>query len=229
MEIGLSAGKSFAYLLGVYLGDGCTSKSWGALLYRVNTIDPDFAEAIASALKNMGAAKVNICTYPVKKSSKPNIGLACRHDELCAHLIDITRSKTIIPADVFSWPKDWRLEFIGGLMDSEGFVAKKTGEDTGRSFYMGFKSCDVWVPEFVRLLQEIGIKVGTVSQCPPYKEGYKVPTRFTIKMQSWVDSGAKFKIARKQERVDRWAVTVPYTERSRFPRRLTSETTRQPA
>lgn len=227
MTIGRSAGKSYAYLLGVYLGDGCVSiDERGYMMFRVNTIDEDFALAIKAALHDVSQKNVTVHKQVVKKSSKPNYALTCCDQELCKLLIEATGGKKHLPhLAVFVYPK----EVIIGLMDSEGFVAEKTMHKTGRAYYMGFKSCDVWVPDFVRLVQSVGLKIGKVSQCPPYREHYKVPTRFHIKMQSWVDSGMRFNIKRKQDRVDRWAATEPYSERSRFPRKLTSETLRRAA
>lgn len=226
MKIGQSAGKSYAYILGVFLGDGCVTKNRGYPAFRVNTIDADFADAIKAALVELTDYKVGINVHSVKKSTKPNHGLRCGDPTLCSKLVDSTERKSIIPVEVLEWPAEWQKAFIVGLMDSEGYVAKKTGGETGRSYYMGFKSCDAWVPQFVRLLEKNGLKLGKVSVCPPYKEGYKVPTRFHIKMNSWVESGMRFNIARKQSRVDLWAQTEPYSERSRYPRRLTSETAR---
>ena len=76
-------------------------------------------------------------------------------------------------------------------------------------FYMGFKSCDVWVPDFVKILKSVGIEIGKIGIEKPRFPGYKTPIRFAIKMQSWIDSGARFNIVRKQARVDEWAATVP--------------------
>jgi hypothetical protein len=109
-------------------------------------------------------------------------------------------------------------------MDSEGFVAANSKSQTGRRFYMGFKSCDIWVPDFIRLLQSVGIVIGKVGIEKPLKPGYKVPMRFTIKMQSWIDSGARFNISRKQKRVDEFAVTVPHPLGLNFKAKLTPET-----
>ena len=227
MTIGQSAGKSYAYLLGVYLGDGCVSvDERGYMMFRVNTIDEDFALAIKSALHDVSQSNVTINKQIVKKSSKPNYALTCCDQGLCKALLLATGDKDHLPEAVaLVYPR----EFIVGLMDSEGFVAEKTQNKTGRAYYMGFKSCDVWVPDFVRLVQSVGLKIGKVSKCPPYRPHYKEPTRFHIKMQSWVDSGMRFNIKRKQDRVDRWAATEPYSERSRFPRKLTSETLRRAA
>lgn len=229
MEIGQSAGKNYAYLLGVYLGDGCVTVHNGYPAFRLNTIDEDFAQAVKAALEAISTYRANLSCHAVKKSSKPNWSLTFRDGTFCQRLQADTDKKSKIPDYVFGWERPLQQAFVVGLMDSEGYVAEKTQHKTGRAYYMGFKSCDVWVLDFVRLLQSMGIKLGKVSQCPPYREHYKTPTRFHIKMWSWIESGMRFNIQRKQSRVDRWAATEPYTERSRFPRKLSSETARRAA
>lgn len=226
MTIGRSAGKSYAYLAGVLLGDGCASPIGGKLAFRLNTIDEDFALAVKQAIKVVSDRNVTIRKEIVRKSSKPNYALYCGDEFMVSKLLERTMCKSSIGASWLSCDEE-KKALIVGLMDSEGFVAEKTQNKTGRAYYMGFKVCDLWIPEFIELLQSVGIKIGKVSKCPPYREHYKVPTRFHIKMQSWVDSGMRFNIKRKQDRVDRWARTEPYSERSRFPRKLTSETLRQ--
>jgi len=168
---------------------------------------------------------VSISRHDVK-GGRPNHSLYCGCDDLCAKLVTDTDEKRQIPSYVWDWSRDEQLAFIVGLMDSEGFVAANSNR-TNRRFYMGFKSTDVWVREFVRLLEVNGIRTGKVSAEAPRKPGYRVPIRFHIKMQSWVDSGAKFNIARKQSRVDGWASSGAYENRLVNPRRLTPETNTQ--
>lgn len=232
MKIGQSAGKSYAYLLGVYLGDGCVTRQpsrnsgKGVKYYpvfRLNTIDEDFAEATRSALSEFTDRPISIHEHEVSKSSNHNYSLRCGEPEICTHLVEVTEDKTKIPSFVTEWSREEKIAFIVGLMDSEGFVAANSNP-TNRRFYMGFKSCDVWVPDFVKILESVGLKIGKVSQEKPRKPWYKVPTRFHIKMQSWVDSGARFNIDRKQSRVDEWASAGAYTKRAKNPRRLSSET-----
>lgn len=232
MKIGQSAGKSYAYLLGVYLGDGCVTmqptENSGSVkaypVFRLNTIDEEFAEATKAALAEFTDRPISIHKHDVSKSSKPNYSLRCGDPEICDNLKTVTNNKQEIPSFVFNWSKEEKIAFIEGLMDSEGFVAERKHEVTNRRFYMGFKSCDVWVPQLLDVLDSVGIQYGKVSQEPPRKPGYKVPTRFTIKMGSWIASGAKFRITRKQKRVDEWASADAYTQRSRNPRRLSSTT-----
>lgn len=223
--IGQEAGKTFAYILGVYLGDGCVTKTVrNKRIFRLNTIDQDFAEAVKSALNDICDTNVYLTCHSVSKSSKPNWALGCQDAALCAKLVADTTNKTIIPDYVFGWPLDHKLAFIVGLMDSEGFVGANRNH-TGRRFYMGFKSCDVWVPDFVRLLNSVGIMIGKIGVEKPRKPGYKTPRRFTIKMQSWIDSGARFNIARKQGRVDEWAATEPHPLGRNFRAKVSPETT----
>ncbi len=177
-------------------------------MFRLNTIDEDFAQATKAALAKLSDYTVTLCCHPVSKSSKPNWALALGDRELCNRLVTDTEKKRIIPSYVLGWPRDLKLAFIVGLMDSEGFVAANSNH-TGRRFYMGFKSCDLWIQDFVSLLQSVGITIGKIGVERPLKPGYKTPRRFAIKMQSWVDSGARFNITRKQNRVDEWAATIP--------------------
>lgn len=228
--IGQSADKSFAYVLGVYLGDGCVIREdSGKHSFRMGTIDKDFADATANALREVTDATVSV-NGPYRPTNKGadfwQVYSGCT--TLAERLMSDTEGKTRIPAYVFTYSSDVKLAFIAGVMDSEGFVAQSTATPkagfTNRSFYMGYKSCDVWVPDFLTILHSVGIRTGKVSQEKPRKPWYKVPTRFHIKMQSWIDSGARFNIARKQDRVERWAACVPYSERRYRPRRLVSET-----
>lgn len=223
--IGQSAGKSYAYLLGVYLGDGSLSPCGEAekVYFRLSTVDRDFAEATCDAFEAVVGRRPNINTYPERRGRDYH-AIICKDVTLARRLLSDTDDKKRLPIEAIQkWPRDWQLAVVSGLMDSEGFVGANSVNPTNRRYYMGFKSTDPWVPDFITLLQSLGIRIGKVQTEAPRKEGYKAPTRFTIKMQSWIDAGARFNIARKQERVDKWNEADAYTRRSRHPRRLTSE------
>ena len=213
--IGQSAGKSFAYILGVYLGDGCVT-TWRCkgksdrLAFRLNTIDQDFAQAVKAALENMSERTVTIGSHAVKKSTKPNWYI-CLHDrEICERLVRETNKKMEIPCYVYSWPNDHKLAFIAGLMDSEGHVSI----NSRGSIYIGFRNTANWFMEAVRVFQSVGLVVGKLGKeiLPSGKQYHRV----SFKLASWLKSGAFFNIARKQERVDKWHAA-----------KLTSETIRQ--
>lgn len=222
-----SAGKSFAYLLGVYLGDGCVTHVQGYDRFRLNTIDEDFAEATAEAILELTGKDCKINGPYVDKrfpKSRPQYQLCCCDTQLCADLKAETDSKLRMPHWIWKADKSIRLAFIAGLMDSEGHVTENKQKWTNRRFYMGFKSCDAWVLDFVRLLEETGIRTGKILVEPPRKAGYKPATGFRIKMQSWIDSGAYFNCSRKQSRVVEWGSIGPYCQRE--ARRLSSTSIR---
>lgn len=205
-EIGQSAGKTWAYLLGVFLGDGCVTQQQGYPVFRLNTIDLDFAEATKDALGTFTDRPISLHTHAVSKSSKPNHSLRCGDSRICGALVAETNGKAKLPDWIFTAPRDHKLAFIAGLMDSEGYVCVKEGRGQA---HMGFKSTDLWFGDFLKLMQSVGIVHGKIGVETPRKPGYRVPRRVTIKMQSWVDAGAYFRIARKQGRVERWAA-MPY-------------------
>lgn len=228
MEIGQSAGKSFAYVLGVYLGDGCVTNVQGYDRFRLNTIDRDFAEATAKAIGAISAYRPIINgPYQDKRftKSRPYYCLYCGDRALCRRLKDETQSKARIPGWMFDAQRDVQLAFVAGLMDSEGYVTDGKSTWTNRRFYMGFKCCDGWIMDFARLLEHLGVRL-SVSREKPRKEGYKAPTLLRIKMQSWIDAGGYFTCARKQNRVNEWASLPAYFMRGQ---RLASETARQTA
>lgn len=222
--IGQPAAKSFAYLLGVYLGDGHVSSASGN--YAQSTIDQDFADAVVRAFADLGAkTSVRYVEVPKKgHNCSPHWSIYCGARAICERFVNETDRKQKIPAWLHEEPIEVQKQFVIGLMDSEGFVARNHANDkgrqlqTGRSYYMGYKSCDVWVSDLIKIMERVGLRVGKVSQEKPRKPGYKTPSRFAIKMQSWVDAGLRFNIARKQDRIDTWAAALPYTERSYHPR-----------
>lgn len=221
-KIGQSAGKTWAYLLGVFLGDGCVTTNQGYPKFRLNTIDLDFAEATREALRAFTERPVGLHTHAVSKSSKPNHSIACGDPLICAALREETESKAKLPEWIFTAPRDQKLAFIAGLMDSEGYVCVKQGRGQA---HMGFKSTDLWFYDFLKLMQSVGIVHGKIGVERPRKPGYRTPRRVTIKMRSWIDAGAYFRIARKQERVDKWA-KMPYLH---VPRNLRDYMLGEPA
>jgi hypothetical protein len=215
-KIGQSAGKTWAYLLGVYLGDGCVYNHQGYLAFRLNSIDKDFVEAAKVAVEALSDRKTQLNgPYLDKRFPKaaPHWEFRSGDAKLCEALREETKDKKFIPDWLFTASKDERLAFIAGLMDSEGFVSVKNGRHGAT---MGFKSTDLWFDDFLRLLQSVGIRHGKIGVEQPREPHYRVPRRISIKIQSWIDAGAYFRIGRKQCRVEEFAA-LPY---KRPPRNL---------
>lgn len=199
--------RDWAYLVGVFLGDGCVTTNNGRPVFRLNTIDRDFATATKAALSSLTGYAVTICTHSVKKSAKPNHSLSCGDAGICAALNEATANKTKLPDWIFAASDSDKLAFIAGLMDSEGYVCLKHNRQGAT---LGFKSTDVWFDDFLALVRSVGIEHGKVGVEAPRQPHYRTPRRISIKLRSWVEAGAYFNIARKQERVERWAKMPRY-------------------
>jgi intein-encoded DNA endonuclease-like protein len=203
-----SAGKSFAYILGVYLGDGCITNQSNrdTLVFKMNTIDYDFAVAVESALIELGynpsiKKHENVkytqgFIYHIASYTCHDLGLILRED---------TNNKTIIPEYVFNWPIENIKNFITGLMDSDGFVSHSK---TQNKFCMGFKKTSQWVPEFHRLLNSIGIMTTGIRKDFYTKSKDRWAYLFNIKLKSWIKNKMIFNIARKNDRVNAYAKTI---------------------
>ena len=116
---GPGASKSFAYVLGVYLGDGAVTlwrmaSKADRLVFRLNTIDEDFAKATRAALADLSDYKVSLSCHPVPKSENLNWALALGDRALCERLIADTKRKSIIPPYVFDWPRETKLPSLRG-------------------------------------------------------------------------------------------------------------------
>lgn len=224
---------SYAYILGVYMGDGCVTNQHGKkVVFKVNTIDKDFAEACLKSLNDLtvkNSPRTGLYEQ-CGKGKNPYYQVSLVDKFLCNILVSETEYKTKIPEYIWNESLDFKKQFIVGLMDSEGYVAQKKTipsdckKLTNRSFFMGFKVCDSWALTFAKLLNSIGIRTGKIRYEKIYGLGTKTPIHFGIKMSDWCKSGIKFNILRKQNRVDTWFAATPYAERSIRPKRLSSTT-----
>ena len=77
------ASKSFAYVLGVYLGDGAVTlwrmaSRTDRLVFRLNTIDEDFAKATRAAIADLSDYKVSLSCHPSSQEQEPKLGARAR-------------------------------------------------------------------------------------------------------------------------------------------------------
>tara|TARA_B110000027_G_C16032138_1_gene261349 strand:+ start:43 stop:825 length:783 start_codon:yes stop_codon:yes gene_type:complete len=233
---------SFAYLMGVYLGDGEIRKKTKFEIFRLNTKDKDFAEttkkailicrgdeynlkkgtAFTGKLRKVTLSENEVAMRKVYKVKPVNyFNVYASSAKLFKKMAQMTNNKTTFPKEIFNWTKEERKYFIIGQMDSEGYVAKHNKSKsiitpTGRSVHMGFKITDMYIfKNFLKLLDMSNIKYGKVGSHPTKN---KIAYRITIKLQSWIDAGFFLSIKRKQDLIDRFRKTEPYSQRSINPR-----------
>ena len=189
--------RALAYIVGVYLGDGCIRMALrNHYSFRLNTIDRDFAESTASALDTLTGNRPNILTYPVKKSSKPNHSITATISILdWGWIKESCNNKTLIPDYIWDMPREAKLAFVAGIMDSEGYCAKG---QRGR-LTVGLKACDKWIMDFHRFMSELGVVIGKIGH--ETLPSNKIAIRYHFPVDSFANNGCYFTIQRKQNRV----------------------------
>lgn len=217
--IGQSAGKDYAYLLGVYLGDGSISKRSGWYpIFQVTTIDRDFAEAVGNSLVAVGGTFGINGPYQDKRFSKsrPFYIMYGFGTEPLIQIQQDTKYKLRIPPTIWDASLQERQAFVQGILDSEGYVPEKKGDNltANQKYHLGVKTTGKWFPDFLRLMEGCGLRLGKAGNHQT-KTG-KIANRVRIDLTSYCNAGMRFNIRRKQERIEKWAEM----------RRSTSETLR---
>lgn len=110
--------QPYAYILGVYLGDGWVVNSYGDNRVGLKCIDIDFIFATYIAFEDL-QTKNKPCLYSnVSKNSKGHIGkkpmyqVSVADKELNLKLKTDTNFKQIIPEYVFQWDRKNKIAFI---------------------------------------------------------------------------------------------------------------------
>jgi DNA-binding transcriptional regulator WhiA len=207
---GQSAGKSFAYILGVYLGDGCITRPKNrptiSYVFRLEVFDEDFAIATQKALDELECKAYFRKNYRTRYKQGYSFVVETRDKELTEALRKDTRCKEIIPSYVYKWNKENKIAFISGVMDSEGFVSKRTKPLANGlpSFMMGIKMDYNILKQFKPILQSVGIKTGKFTMTKPKWVTNIQTANLTINIPSWIEAGGYFHIQRKKSRVEQY-------------------------
>ena len=201
---GQSAGKDFAYLLGVYFGDASIVKrTENCYTFTIEAIDKDFLERTVIELGSFTGKTPNIFERSRKTSSGKTVYALTLSDKLTfKQFIDDTGGCKYIPDYVADWPEENRISFLEGVLDSDGWVSKRTTKFGISQFRMGYSTSYSWTYDIKRLMESVGILCGNIGEYI-LKSGRKM-LRFDIQMKSFVKSKLQFTSKRKQDRVDQY-------------------------
>lgn len=202
---GQSAGKDFAYVMGVYLGDGCITKAKTRKNYtfKLEVMDEDFAKKFYDTLIKMGCNTHFNKIYNDRYKQGYSFHVTTMDKDLIATLQVDTSYKKRIPKYVKSWPRDNKIAFIEGIMDSEGFISKrKKNMANGLPSYMlGIKMDYELLSQLNPIFQSVGLKTGKYTMTK-LRDGQRVQTaNLSINLRSWIESGVHFNIQRKENKV----------------------------
>lgn len=205
--------KDFAYILGVFLGDGSITSEGYA--FSLQAIDKDFVEHTYNALKTIPilAGHTRFVEMKRKTAADKTVWATYANSiEFCRELNRITEDRKHLPKDLDSWSKDTRHALIAGLLDSEGYVSisrDHKAEDGQRicQIIIGIGATDPWVNELYEFLQKNGYIVGSLV-LEKLKSG-KINQKFPFNKKSFIKNGLYFTIARKQARVEEYKQMFP--------------------
>lgn len=198
---GQSAEKNYAYLLGLYFGDGHIEKrSDNNYIFRLQAIDKDFVEYAANILSIETGRDAKVKEVK-RKTSSGNLVYTCSVGSIYFKKIyEDTQRKQLIPQYVFSWTKDIQLAFLEGIMDSDGYMSARTNGSNWR-FECGYRTTFVWALAIKKIFALVGIETKKLIEIPqkaPKKDIYG----FRVNLKSLAKSDFVFHLTRKQNRLN---------------------------
>lgn len=201
MVNGQSAEKDFAYILGLYFGDAYI-KQIGPNKYefKLQAIDKDFVEYTASVLSRILGKEVKVHEVARRTSSGSVVYSTNACNEYFKRCVDDTNEGKFIPDYVFKWNNDLRMTFLSAIMDSDGYISMRTN-GSNWNFACGYAVTFPWVLSIKSLFESVNIhtkKLTVTSPKPPRKPFY----RFGVLLKDMVETGFKFHIKRKQDKLD---------------------------
>lgn len=193
--------EELAYIMGVYLGDGCIYK--GSFI--VTTIDRDFLDRVRGCCQRLLSDSLpepyKVCYETKKKTPRVKWDFRFRCHDLCDWLLKMCADKTRLPV---SFPGDdpkLSLALFTGFMDSEGYCAVSKETNGKARFAIGMTCGDPVIHDIIKLAQRMGLH--------PRKTRYNTSTKAghpMIDCKFHVDDIARspfnFTIARKQRRLE---------------------------
>lgn len=195
--------RDLAYVIGVYFGDGYVSRNYtpsgdsNTKYFRLQVIDKDFRDYTADRCER---------SFPERTTTK----FTCEVNDRTYHCIQIrgignylesvTGKKTYIPNFVYA-SDDNKKAFLEGMLDSEGWVQLQLGKKgTTCRATIGIAVTSEILYELKKMFESLNVKVGKVSV---FTKNRKKPLKhINLNVESFVDSGMKFNIERKQIRIE---------------------------
>lgn len=199
---GQSAGKDLAYLYGVYMGDGSiTKRSDKHFQFAFETIDEDFMDKVIATLFTFIKKTPTI----LRRNRGKN-----RNDTFCISVSNIffkdmyesTAGKKLIPEWILNGDKHIKMAFLQGCLDSDGYVSVHHNKKGTKAFSMGYCKGTNYVHDIFTMMKNIGLTIGL----PKAKEqkSNRICFYITINIKSWIKSGMKFSISRKNKRIQEY-------------------------
>lgn len=168
--------------------------------------------------------KLKACLYEeVSPSGTRLYRLRYNSIVLTDFIIRTTAYKQTLPLYIWQASKKSKLDFLSGLMDTDGTIVVQKNEDCRAGFFytLKFSGTKGFVKEFPDLCRTIGIKITSEKLETHDNPNHADRWIFNLSLPSAVDNGFRFYCKRKQARLN------DYLEKRKTRyKKVPSETTR---
>lgn len=196
--------KHLAYILGVYLGDGCAYKHNRNHKICLAVKDKEFIEKFQNEMsKIIKGKKWKIYIDRTLKNKNPKFSLIYRivigNKQLFYWLKLVTQNKSIIPKEIIYSKREYVGQFLQGIVDSEGSIVQQNKNSKGKDknwFTIRISGTEKWFLKLNIILDILGIKHGGMKKFFRKERGY-YEYMFNINARSYKQSGLTFNIYRK--------------------------------
>lgn len=201
--------KNKAYLLGVYLGDGCCSKFSNRRSFTIISEDKEVIERT----KNIVNLLLNT-NYHLTYITPNKIRLyrfRSWNRELFELLVAETANKTRIPLSLTNAKDEIIAAFVAGLMDTDGYISIGKNKLNQQRFSLGLVNSGEWLDQFINLLKLLGVKVGKKTLKKKYRSSNEKDCyQININLRSFVEAKLYFNCQRKQRKLEKYKLSVRY-------------------
>ena len=202
--ISLQNMPEFYYLLGVYFGDGWISKN----NFGLKVCDIEFLEKWRRCCLIVLGRAGNISTHTHieehQKNWRPSFTSSVRDVNFCDYVLELTKSKTIIPDIVKQASKECKLEFCAGFFDSEGMIAARYDGTKAAHYSATVYNTQIFIYDIRQLFLDIDLLPKKVNIEKRRTVANNTVYNFNIKLSSMFDF--PIIISRKKERLDRYKI-----------------------
>lgn len=200
-----------AYIFGVYIGDGCIwDNGKGLNVFGLEAIDKDFVQYTAKCLRNLTGKRCRVRSRKYEEK-QDTWRVQVSHQDLINKLFHDTHAKTHIPKIILNAPNVLKRAFVAGVLDSEGYVSMSKRHTYNNydvfDMQIGVCACDCWLYELHKMLQDMGVQVGSVVRSDT--SSGRIALRFIVNKRSFIQNKLYFRVARKQDRIDYYKSIFP--------------------
>lgn len=196
-----------AYLLGIYLTDGFTTKNHNRTRrLGLTVLDKSIQNRFQDAGSGLFGKRNSIFTNNEKYWSSWIYSI-----QLCNWLNTVTQDKKWLPDFVYTESVEWQKEFLAGLIDGDGWATfspnrykTKDGKPT-ETWYcqIGLVGLlDSYMTGVPRLLDMLRVEHSGLKKRAPRKDGYQWQAVILIRPKSFLENGLYFHCERKASKVE---------------------------